>query len=135
MQKKQNNIVSYFDFGEHCIKVETACLSGKECVFLDDQIVSERRNWKYLSVHHFTVDGKAAEVRVSTVSILKGPIHIELYVGGVYVDSDEWDFKRIMQQIRAGKKEQPLWMLLLSLFASGILGAILGYVVGSWLKG
>lgn len=43
--------ISFFDCGEHTIKVIASFTSGKEYVYVDDQLVSEKRSFRYKSEH------------------------------------------------------------------------------------
>lgn len=133
---KPNHSISFFDVGEHVIRVEASYLTGKERVYVDDELVSEKLTWRFQSEHHFNLDDKSVTVRLKVASMLTGPVAITLIVNGEEVDADIWDLKRIFKTTTSG---QAWWKTLLLIFALGLLGGVLGYFVGgalaSGLKG
>ena len=105
-------------------------MSGREQVYVDEILVSEKRTFRYSSVHTFQIDQQAAEIRVRVVSIFKGPYIIEFWLAGELVDSDEWDFPRIMAQMKNAQQQMPLWKKLRMFFVFGICGGVVGALVG-----
>lgn len=130
MNIQADRAVTFFDLGEDCIRVESSFLTGQEQVFVNDQLISKKRSWRYSSAHAFEIKGQAIEVKIRIGSILRGPVVIELWVNGEKKDSDEWDLKRIMQRAR-----QPGWKALLMIFLWGMAGAVVGFSLAILFKG
>ncbi|MEW5682105.1 MAG: hypothetical protein AB1780_06970 [Pseudomonadota bacterium] len=139
MNQTTEATLSYFDYADHTIKVLLSMVSGKEQVYVDDKLVSERRSFRYSSIHHFQLDGKPAEVRIRVGSIFKGPYFIEFWLAGQQRDSDEWDLKRMLSHLKAARQQQPLWQRLSMYFLYGLVGgavgALVGYSLATLLKG
>ena len=75
---KEGNWYIYHD-GGNVIQVWSSNLSGKEKVYLNNELVSEKRSMKMQSMHHFTdKDGQDYEVRFITQSLLKGLLDCEI---------------------------------------------------------
>lgn len=133
---KPNHSISFFDVGEHVISVEASYLTGKERVYVDDELVSEKLTWRFQSEHQFQLDGKDVIVRLKVASMLTGPVAITLIVNGEVVDADIWNLKRIL---KTNATSQVWWKTLLIIFALGLIGGVVGYFVGgalaSGLKG
>jgi hypothetical protein len=121
-----NRVISYFELGEHNIRVEKSKESGREWVYVNEQLVSEKLSWRFKTVHSFTVQGQAVEVMVQLSGRFRGSLEIELWVDGVLKDSDEWDFRR--------KSWSPMTAILF-IFLSGIGWAFLGFKLATWLYG
>lgn len=124
---KPNHSVSFFDIGEHVIRVEASYLTGKESVYVDDQLVSEKLTWRFSSEHNFELDGQAITVRIKVGNWLNWQVTITLLANDVEVDSDEWNMQRIMG---IPGNSQRLWKTLLIIFLLGIVGGVVGYFVG-----
>ena len=133
---KPNHSISFFDVGEHVIRVEASYLTGKERVYVDDELVSEKLTWRFQSEYQFQLDGKDVIVRLKVASMLTGPVAITLIVNGEVVDADIWNLKRIL---KTNATSQVWWKTLLIIFALGLIGGVVGYFVGgalaSGLKG
>ncbi|OCW97379.1 hypothetical protein [Alishewanella sp. HH-ZS] len=139
MTNQTDATLSFFDYGDHTIKVMCSMSSGKEQVYVDEQLVSEKRSFRYHSTHQFELDGKKAEIRVKVASIFKGPYYIEFSVDGKTIDSDEWDLARMLAHLKQLRQQQPLWQRLGVYFMFGLLGgacgALIGYSLAIWFKG
>jgi hypothetical protein len=133
--KAASRVISYFDLGEDAIRVETSILSGREWVYLNEKLVSNKLSWRFKTVHPLTVQGKAVEVVVSLSGRFCSSIQIELWVEGALKDSDEWDLRRMTGTAPGQKKPWPLMTTLLIIFLSGIGWAYLGYKLATWLYG
>lgn len=135
-QFKFENMVSYFDYADHEIRVEVSPINGKEAVYLDDQLQTEVRNlWKFSARHPLLIDGEMLEVEIIVRSMLRGKIDIYLKKAGVALDSDHWNYQRIMQQYEG----RPAHATKQSLIWSMLVGMAVGFAVVSlltmWLKG
>lgn len=123
---------SYFDLGEDTIKVWGSICTGLERIYVNDQLTSEKRNWRFNSHHTFQLDGSELEVRIIVVSMLTGELRLELWRDGELIDSDDLS----MKQAAAGTplsffqpKSFASWILLILAFAGA--GALVGFLVGS----
>lgn len=127
---KPNHSVSFFDVGDHVIRVEASYLSGRERVYVDDQLISQKLTWRMQSEHSFELDGQAIVVRIKVESLGKGPVSVTLLVDGKEVDSDVWSLKRILT---TNPKHQTAWQVLLLLLLFGLIGVAAGYLIGAML--
>lgn len=131
--------ISFFDCGEHTIKVIASFTSGKEYVFVDDQLVSEKRSFRFKSEHTFVLDGQQAIIKVSIASLFRGSYLIEFWLEQQLIDSDEWDMKRIMQHVKQAKADIPRWKRVASFIivvtVCGAFGAFVGFSLATFLKG
>lgn len=134
-----NAALSVFDFGEHTITVVTSMMSGRERVFVDDQLVSDKRSFRYHSCHTFALDGRTCDIRVRVKSIWRGPYIIEFRVDDHLVDSDEWDLQRIINHVNGTTGSVPkrqFWTQFLAyVLIGGGIGALFGYGLAMMFKG
>jgi len=112
----------YFnDFG-HVIHAFGSALTGKEIVYVDDEIVVEKFGFRRKSCLKFKIEGRSFEIEFNQVNIFTGELHCSLIKEGVHVKT----FKRAL------KKQNQLSIKYLSkFFLLGIifgLGGVLGYV-------
>ncbi|AXG72058.1 hypothetical protein KORDIASMS9_04320 [Kordia sp. SMS9] len=69
--------------------------TGKEKVFLNEELVSERRNLKLQSVHEFQDDrGNNYEIRFTTTSIFKGSMLCSIYKNTELIKNFTTSFRR-----------------------------------------
>ena len=80
---------SYFDVGDHTIRFTGSTLSGKERVYVDEQLVCQQRSWKLYNEHHFELDGAPYVLKLFTLSLLQGKFRLELHRAGQLIDSDD----------------------------------------------
>lgn len=124
---KPNHSISFFDIGDHVIRVEASYLTGKESVYVDDKLVSEKLTWRFTSEHKFELDSKQISVRLKVGNLFTGPVSITLWVNDEEIDSDVWNMKRILKTTGSS---QPWWKTILIIFALGLIGGVIGYFVG-----
>ncbi len=133
--KAASRVISYFDLGEDSIRVETSILSGREWVYVNEKLVSNKLSWRFKTVHPLTVQGQTVEVIVKLSGRFRTAIQVELWVEGTLKDSDEWDLRRMTGTAPGQKKSWPLQATLLIIFLSGIGWAFLGFKFATWLYG
>ena len=63
-----------FNHEQNRIVLKASALTGKEAVYVNDQLVSKARNIKTHSVHTFTYQGTTYQIGLKVDSILKGKI-------------------------------------------------------------
>jgi len=85
----KQGINGYFDLDGITISVWGSTWSGREVVRIDDRVVSDKRSWRWTTVHEFEHAGNRYRLLFITVSALKGRFRIELYRNSELVDSDE----------------------------------------------
>ena len=49
--KTASRVISYFELDEHNIRVEKSKESGREWVYVNEQLVSEKLSWRFKTVH------------------------------------------------------------------------------------
>ncbi len=67
---------------ENNIAIIGSAFSGKESVYFNGQVVSEKRNLKKNSKHQFTINNDEYEIEFTVPEIMKGKIECSLYING-----------------------------------------------------
>ena len=97
-----SRVASVFDYAGHEIRLEVSMFSGREWLYLDDQLLEKKRNLASCrSKFQFVLDGQQAEIRLQSKGIagaLTGHYGVELYVSGKLMDSDEFDYSQLMMK-------------------------------------
>ena len=97
---------SVFDYAGHEIRLEVSMFSGREWLYLDDQLLEKKLNLTSCSSKFkFALDGQKAEIRLQSkgfAGALTGHYGVELFVSGNLVDSDEFNYSQLM--VRDPKK-------------------------------
>ncbi len=139
MEFKDNCTVCYFDHGEDTITCVASLITGKEQVYINDQLVSEKRSFRFKSVHHFQLNGQQASITISVGNLLKGPYTIEFWLDGTRVDSDEWNYQRLLAQAKSAHANKSLGQVMGVYFIYGMIGgfvgALFGYLIALAFKG
>lgn len=78
-----------FEFGHHKIHAWGSAKSGKEKVFVDGQVVGEKRSFTRRSVIPFTIGNDELEIEFHTVSLLTAELHCSLIKNGVHVETQK----------------------------------------------
>ncbi len=95
-----SRVASVFDYAGHEIRLEVSMFSGREWLYLDDQLLEKKLNLTSCrSTFQFALDGQNAEVRLQARGLagaLTGHYGVELYVGGELTDSDEFNYSQLM---------------------------------------
>ena len=90
MQTGKTILTSYFEWKGHDITVQISMLSGKEWVYVDDELVSQKSNWCFKSSHMIEIEGEKLTNGeggfVISSSGLAGVIS-----GSAEVDAEEFD--------------------------------------------
>ena len=139
MEFKENCTVSYFDHGEDTITCVASLLTGKEQVYVNDELVSEKRSFRLKSAHHFQLGEQQVTIVISVGNLLKGPYNIEVWLDGILIDRDQWDYQRMMAQSNSAHANKSMGQVLGIYFLYGMIGgfvgALVGYFVGLAFKG
>src|SRR5690606_22710478 len=117
MDYRKTRCISYFDLGEHTIRVEVSTFSGKEEVFVNDQCVSSKRSFRLKTVHEFVLDDQAVKIIVHIKNIFTNPMVISFYVNDVLRDTD--DLNQLNQELAKKNwinydkygQERPWWFV------------------------
>ncbi|RUO43757.1 hypothetical protein CWE15_00705 [Aliidiomarina taiwanensis] len=116
----------YFEHAGREIIFKFSLYSGKERVFVNGELVSEARNWRFKSTHYFTYQGTRYQLQIamkrSLTGLLVGQSTIELEADGVLVDSDEFNYLKNSGPFSWKK-------FFLSLLPYFIIGAVVGFCV------
>ncbi len=119
--------VFLFADGNDEIEIHGSAISGKETVYYNEEIVSEKRSFGITSHHLFNRGGNDYKVTFTVTSLLRGAIECSLYRNGKLIGQEE----QIMYQ-GSGVKLIGLMVVFL------VLGVIVGYssvsVVEAFLK-
>lgn len=106
-----------FDVNGHIFELKASANSGKERVWLDGQLVSERRTIRRRSCHAINVDNKLYELEFYVAKLLSGEVHCTLIEDGTHVIT----------------KKQALSTNIFYVIAMTIAGALAGCVIGFYL--
>lgn len=90
----------YFEDEGARIVAYVSALSGKEVIFVDDEIVSNIRNFKFSATHSFEHKGHQYEMTIALEKILTGTISCNLHRDGMLVHKTsksfhQYDLKRL----------------------------------------
>jgi len=113
----KNGYNFHFDVDGHHIHCYGSINSGKEILYIDEQVISEKRTFRRKSVTAFEIDNNNFEVEYNMVSMLKGELHCTLIKNGVHVET------QIMTMSQEESKGA-FWVGFWSFFA---IGAIVGF--------
>lgn len=105
-----------FTNGGREISAQCSVLTGKERIFVDSSLVSEKRAFSKSSTHQFAVEDDTYEVVFFVPHILSGSIECTLKKNGARVECFKTNY-RYRQRV-------------LSLLAYALIGALLGFLVG-----
>jgi len=72
----------FFEDDEIEIAVNVSAFSGKETVYVNDNPVSERRSYGFLSLHNFQYKGKHYRVKCDVINIWTQKIECSLSING-----------------------------------------------------
>ena len=124
---KKNSTVSFrggynflFEDEGHLIRVHGSAVTGKESIYVDDKLVTDKRSLGRRSCLSFAIDGIEYEAEFYVANLLTGETHCSLIKEGVHVET----LKRTL------KKSQQLntKSLLISLLTGAIAG-FCGYMI------
>ncbi|ALJ28427.1 hypothetical protein AOT14_20520 [Stenotrophomonas acidaminiphila] len=128
-QPAGNQVEILFEHREREIRLLFSLYSGREQVYVDDQLVSDHRSWRFRNQHRFEAGGVRYVLEVHTKksarNILFGIIDVRLLADGVLIDSDQFNGARyVLNQLHT----RPGWLLLLPYtLAGGIIGSAVAY--------
>ncbi|MDO6427162.1 hypothetical protein Q4489_09070 [Thalassotalea sp. 1_MG-2023] len=110
----------YFTFDEQHIHVHCSALSGKESIYVNEELVITQRSLGLKSCQTLTIANKTVEIEITMAKILTGEVHCTLIVDNTHVATQKQVLKKRYQ---LNDKTLLPWMLLF-----GLLGAVLGYL-------
>lgn len=77
----------YFNDDGTPITAFGSALSGREKVFIGDELISNKRNWRFSTRHKFTHNGAAYEVEFKVTNWRTGELVCNLKKNGVLLDT------------------------------------------------
>ncbi len=127
MSKSATSMTSVFDYQGHEIRLEVSMFSGRESLYLDNQLAEQKRSLTTVrSTFKLLLDGKKAEVRLrpqGVLGALTGAYHVELFVEGQLVDSDKFDYTGFFS--KGNKRQNPGFKMFIACTAAGFLAGML----------
>lgn len=132
VELKKSSIYVYFDHHGHEITFKFSTWSGREEVFVNNQLVSESRTWSTKSTHKFTLDGTVYELSIATIGfkgVLLGRGEVILKANQQIIDRDIFCFTTYMMN---ETKSNPL-KIALTLLPFFIIGVVVGFLIGESL--
>ena len=116
-----------FRDGDNEIEAHGSAYSGKETIYYNGDIVSEKRSMSFTSRHPFSVGEKSYRVTFGITSYLRGGVECSLHKNGRQLGHEE----QIMYQGSWGKI---LTILFLFMGVGIAVGYSTGYAVGVFMK-
>jgi hypothetical protein len=110
----------YFEVGGHQITVFGSGITGREKVWVDDDLVVNMLSWSFQSDHKVDIGGVEHIVRFGIANYLAGEVYAEILLGDKTLHNSTLKF----QFEKAG-----IWTNLISL----ALGAVAGYFIAKTL--
>lgn len=125
----------YFEHNGHSIVVWFSTYSGKEKVYVDDELVSDARSWRLSNKHVISIGASSCEIKVSVKgwkNLFLGIYSVYFYVEGELVDQDELEF---MKYLGKGHKKKPFsWKrFVFTLIPFLVAGYFVGYFSARFL--
>jgi len=119
-----------FTENEHIIRLHCSAVSGKEYLYVDEILVSEKWSFRRKSIHKFTIGDDFYEVELHVVNLLTGETHCTLIKDGVHVKT----LKKALKKSRQLSKDK-IWWYIPSCFLVGGLAGFLSVKVFFMLFG
>ena len=110
----------HFDVDGHHIHSYGSSRSGKEIVYVDGEVVSERRSFRKRSQIEFLLDGDKYELEYHMISMFTGELHCTLIKNDVHVETQIIKLKDLKQQ-----NSKDFWKGFAVWF---VIGAVCGFV-------
>lgn len=127
-----DEVVSYregfsFDFtdADHNISVRCSSITGKETVYVDDNLVAEKRSFRRKSSMNFNIGEDSYEVEFNVVNMLKGETHCTLIKNEAHLKTIK---KALLKKNQLTGKN--IWIKLPLYF---VCGAICGSLAAKYL--
>ena len=117
----------YFNDQELRITAHGSGYSGKETVYLNDEVVSDKRNLGMRSSHKFRHQDNNYEVRFEVTSLLKGGVECSLYRNGQHIATETKAF--LDKNNKAGYK-QIIFCFIAGLVFGGLCAFLTHYFFG-----
>ncbi len=106
------------------ISVFCSGLTGKESVYFNDALVSDKYSWKLKTPHHFSMNGKSYTVNIQITSLNSGAISCQFYEEGILLATEEKGLT-----VKANNK----WLILITSLFGAVLGYFVGYELVKWI--
>ncbi|WP_462146807.1 hypothetical protein [Pseudoalteromonas gelatinilytica] len=113
----------YFQDGDNQIACFGHIMSGKEKIYVNDELVSEKRSFGFKSNHDFNYQGNAYAVKFEMQNILTGKVECSFYKAG----------KLVKQSTQTSLTDNPKQVALVTL-GCFLGGAISGYAVVTFIE-
>lgn len=123
---RKGYIFSFRD-GDNEIEAQGSAITGKEKVYFNGDIVSEKWNWSFTSRHQFMVGENSYRVTFGITSYLRGGVECSLHKNGRKLGHEE----QIMYQ---GSWAKILTTLFLFMGVGIAVGYSTGYAAGVFMK-
>lgn len=77
----------HFEDGENDITVNASAISGRERIYVNDELVSDKVRWKLKSHHDIDYQGVPYQVRFKVTDILGGKLECAVSKGGTEIEA------------------------------------------------
>ena len=121
-----------FDFedAEHVINVRCSSFSGKESIYLDDQLIASKRSFKRKSSMSFTIGENNYESEFNVVNMFKAEVHCTLIKNDVHVKTIK---KALLMKYQLSGKNA--WLTIIACFVIGSICGSLSVLISSTIFG
>jgi hypothetical protein len=121
-----------FDFEDagHVINVHCSSVSGKESIYLDNQLIASKRSFKRRSSMSFTIGEDNYEVEFNVVNMFKGETHCTLIKNDVHVKTIK---KALLMKYQLSGKNA--WLTIIACFVIGSICGSLSVLISSTIFG
>ena len=113
----RNGFWFFFEIDGHQVTVHNSAISGRERIWVDDELVASGITWRKTSRRTIEIDGRPVEVVLSLPSLLKARMTCELRHNGEQLAYAE-------KEVRTDKPVSP-WAIATSV----LMGMVAGYAV------
>jgi hypothetical protein len=120
----KNGYWFFFEDDGNKIAMHGSAISGKETIYVNDEVVSETRNYKFKSDHLFEINGVEYNVEFKMKSMLKGELLCSLYR----------ENKLLTTESKAYFQKDNKTILLTSLGAGFLVGLTIAFIFLKFFK-
>ena len=110
----------YCTIDEHHIHVHCSALSGKENIYVNNELIVSQRSLRRKSCQTLNIANRVVEIEITMANLLTGKVHCTFIADGTHVATQKQVLKKRYQL-----KDKTLlpWLLL-----CGLIGGVIGYI-------
>ncbi|MCL1147474.1 hypothetical protein AB4298_06370 [Shewanella sp. 10N.261.52.F9] len=117
----------YFNDQDVRITAHGSGYSGKETIYLNDEVITEKRSFGMRSSHQFCHLGSDYEVRFKVTSLFKGTVECSLYRSGEHLATET---KAFLDKDNKSARKQIFMCFVAGLIFGGLFALFTHYFIG-----